>query len=226
MSVLFAREGAAVAVADLDAESAQATVELAEHEGGRVLALQADAADEDAVRRMFEQAGEGLGGLDGVVLNVGVGAGFGLAGTSVEDWDRVLAVNLRAHFLGCKQALGTLGDGGAVVLVGSLAGLEYIPIPAYGASKAALESLTRSAAVEGAPRVRVNLLVPGLIDTSLGRLATKLAPDRAKVHIPLRRQGTAWEVAHAALYLLSHEAAYVTGTSLVVDGGLSQAPRR
>jgi NAD(P)-dependent dehydrogenase (short-subunit alcohol dehydrogenase family) len=226
MSVLFAREGAAVAVADLDGDSARATLELCEREGARALALEADAADEDGVRHMFEQAGEALGGLDGVVLNVGIGAGFGLANTSVEDWDRVLAVNLRSHFLGCKQALATLGDGGAVVLIGSVAGLEYIPIPAYGASKAALESLTRSAAVEGAPRVRVNLLVPGLIDTSLGRLATRLAPGRAKVHIPLGRQGTAWEVAYAALYLLSPEAAYVTGQSLVVDGGLSQAPRR
>jgi NAD(P)-dependent dehydrogenase (short-subunit alcohol dehydrogenase family) len=138
----------------------------------------------------------------------------------------VLAVNLRSHFLGCKQALAALGDGGAIVLIGSVAGIEYIPIPAYGASKAALESLTRSAAIEGAPRVRVNLLVPGLIDTSLGRLATQLNPGRGKVHIPLGRQGTAWEVAHAALYLLTDEAAYVTGQSLVVDGGLSQAPRR
>jgi NAD(P)-dependent dehydrogenase (short-subunit alcohol dehydrogenase family) len=226
MSVLFAREGAAVAVADLDAASAQATVHLCEPEDGRAIPIEADAADENSVRRMIDQAAEGLGGLDGVVLNVGIGAGFGVAGTSVEDWDRVLAVNLRSHFLGCKHSLPVLDDGGAIVLIGSVAGLEYMPIPAYGASKAALESLTRSAAVEAAPRVRVNLLIPGLIDTSLGRLATQLAPDRAKVHIPLGRQGTAWEVAYAALYLLSVEASYVTGQSLVVDGGLSQAPRR
>ena len=161
------------------------------------------------------------------MLNVGVGAGFGVQGTSVEDWDRVLAVNLRSHFLGCKHGLpAARGTAASIVLVGSLAGTQYMPIPAYGASKAALESLTRSAAVEGAPAVRVNLLVPGLIDTSLGRMATQLAPDRGEVRIPLRRQGTAWEVAYAALYLLSGEAAYVTGSSLVVDGGLSQAPRR
>ena len=132
---------------------------------------------------MFAQAGEALGGLDGVVLNVGIAGGFRVEGTSVEDWDRVLAVNLRSHFLGCKHALPALADGGSIVLVGSIAAGEYIPIPAYGASKAALESLTRSAAVEGAPRIRVNLLVPGLIDTSLGRLATQLAPERgARAH--------------------------------------------
>ncbi|HEU0023521.1 MAG TPA: SDR family oxidoreductase [Thermoleophilaceae bacterium] len=225
MSVLFAREGAGVAVADLDSAAAAATVELVDREGTAAVALEADAADEASVVRMIDAARESLGGLDGIVLNVGIGAGFGVQGTSVEDWDHVLAVNLRSHFLGCKHGLPALAHGGAIVLIGSLAGLEYMPIPAYGASKAALESLTRSAAVEGAPRVRVNLVVPGLIDTSLGRLATQLAPDRGKVRIPLGREGTAWEVAFAALYLLSSEAAYVTGQSLVVDGGLSQAPR-
>jgi NAD(P)-dependent dehydrogenase (short-subunit alcohol dehydrogenase family) len=226
MAILFAREGAAVAVADLDKGSAGETAELAGREGGQAIALEADAADDESVQRMIREAGEGLGGLDGVVLNVGIGAGFGLQGTSVQDWDRVLAVNLRGHFLGCKHALPALSDGGSIVLIGSVAALEYIPIPAYGASKAALESLTRSAAVEGAPRVRVNLVVPGLIDTSLGRLATQLAPARANVHIPLGRQGTAWEVAYASLFLLSDESEYVTGQSLVVDGGLTQAPRR
>jgi NAD(P)-dependent dehydrogenase (short-subunit alcohol dehydrogenase family) len=225
MAILFAREGAAVAVADLNSASAGETAELAGRDGATAVALEADAADEESVKSMLAAASDALGGLDGMMLNVGIGAGLGLQGTSVEDWDRVLAVNLRAHFLGCKHALPVLEDGGAIVLMGSVAALEYIPIPSYGASKAALESLTRSAAVEGAPRVRVNLLVPGLIDTSLGRLATRINPARGEVRIPLGREGTAWEVAYAALYLLSDEARYVTGTSLVVDGGLSQAPR-
>ena len=226
MALLFAREGAAVAVADVEAAAAAETVELAMRKGGTAVAIEADASDEPSVRRMVEEATAALGGLDGAVLNVGIGAGMGVEGTSVEDWDRVLAVNLRSHFLGCKHLLPVLADGGSIALIGSLAALEYMPIPAYGASKAALESLTRSAAVEGAPRVRVNMVVPGLIDTSLGRLATQLAPDRGAVRIPLGREGTAWEVAYAALYLLSAEAAYVTAQTLVVDGGLSQAPRR
>jgi NAD(P)-dependent dehydrogenase (short-subunit alcohol dehydrogenase family) len=98
-----------------------------------------------------------------------------------------------------------------------------MPLPAYSASKAALEALNRHAAIEAAPDVRVNLLVPGLIDTSLGRLATQLYPNRARVSIPLGRQGTAWEVANAVLFLLSDEASYITGASLVIDGGLNYA---
>jgi NAD(P)-dependent dehydrogenase (short-subunit alcohol dehydrogenase family) len=195
-------------------------------EGARVTTVVADASDEDAMRETFAHAASTLGGLDGLVMNVGVGAGRGLAGTSVEEWDRVMAVNLRSHFLGCKLALEAFADGGAVVLIGSLAGREAMPIPAYSASKAALEALARNAAVEGAPRVRVNLLAPGLIDTALGRMATKLNPRRGEVRIPAGRQGSAWEVASCALFLISDEASYVTGQVLLADGGLSVATRR
>jgi NAD(P)-dependent dehydrogenase (short-subunit alcohol dehydrogenase family) len=137
----------------------------------------------------------------------------------------VMAVNVRSHFLGCKHALAAMDEGGSVVLVGSVASREVMPLPAYGASKAALESLCRQAAVEGSPKVRVNLLLPGLIDTSLGRLASQISPLRDQVKIPARRQGTAWEVAYGALFLLSDESAYVTGQNLLVDGGLTSAPR-
>lgn len=225
MSILFAREGAAVAVADLDQAGAEATAELVRAEGAEAISIQADAAEESEVVRTIDEAKDGLGGLDGVVLNVGVGGGFGLQGTTVEDWDRVMAINARAHFLGLKHALPAMSDGGAVVLTGSLASRETMPIPAYSASKAALEALVRNGAIEGAPNVRVNLLIPGLIDTPLGRIATQLAPQRGKVRIPLERQGTPWEVAYAALFLVSDESSYMTGQSLVVDGGLGVAFR-
>ena len=225
MSVLFAREGAAVAVSDVDESSAQATAELVRAEGSETVSICADASTESDVARTIEEARSALGGLDGIVLNVGVGAGFGLQGTSVEDWDRVMAVNARAHFLGLKHGLPALTDGGSIVLTGSLASRETMPSPAYAASKAALEALVRNGAIEGAPAVRVNLLIPGLIDTPLGRMATKLAPQRAEVRIPLDRQGTPWEVAYAALFLMSDESSYMTGQSLVIDGGLGVAFR-
>jgi NAD(P)-dependent dehydrogenase (short-subunit alcohol dehydrogenase family) len=225
MSMLFAREGATVAVADLDETKAEATAELVRGEGAEAVAIAADASDEDDVTRMIDEARSSLGGLDGIVLNVGVAGGIGLQGTTVEDWDRVMAVNARGHFLGLKHGLPALADGGSIVLTGSLASRETMPSPAYAASKGALESLVRNGAIEGAPSVRVNLLIPGLIDTPLGRLATQLAPQRAEVHIPLDRQGTAWEVAYAALFLMSDESSYMTGQSLVVDGGLGVAFR-
>ena len=225
MSVLFAREGASVAVADLNETSAEATAELVRSEGADVEVIVADAADEDAAAAMFEAASTGLGGLDGLVMNLGIGAGLGIGGTSAEDWDRVMAVNVRSHFLGCKHGLESMDDGGSIVLVGSVASREVMPFPAYAASKSALEALCRQSAVEGAPRIRTNLLIPGLIDTSLGRLASQLSPLRDQVRIPAGRQGTAWEVAYGALFLLSGESSYVTGQSLVVDGGLTVGPR-
>jgi NAD(P)-dependent dehydrogenase (short-subunit alcohol dehydrogenase family) len=226
MSVLFGREGASVAVADLNQETAKVTAELVEAEGAAAEVIVADAADEGQAARMFDAATEALSGLDGLVMNLGIGAGLGIAGTSTEDWDRVMAVNLRSHFLGCKLGLAAMREeGGAIILAGSIASREVMPFPAYAASKAALEALCRQSAVEGAPTVRTNLLLPGLIDTSLGRLASQISPLRDQVRIPARRQGTAWEVAYGALYLLSGESSYVTGQSLVVDGGLTVGPR-
>src|SRR5436305_7912997 len=197
-SVLCAREGARVAVADIDEASAEATADLVRGEGGEATTIAADAADEDGVATMFTSATQALGGLDGLVLNVGIAGGWQLKGTTVEDWDRVMAVNLRSQFLGCKHALEAMTDGGSVVLVGPIAAREVLPFPAYAASKAALDSLCRQAAVEGAPAVRANLLMPGLIDTSLGRLASQLRPLREQARIPACRLGTAWEYAYAA----------------------------
>jgi NAD(P)-dependent dehydrogenase (short-subunit alcohol dehydrogenase family) len=114
--------------------------------------------------------------------------------------------------------------GAAIVFTSSTAAVlpSTTDIPAYAASKAALAGLNVYVAKEAAPKgVRINMVTPGLIDTSLGRLATRIRPDRAQTPIPLSRQGTAWEVAYATVFLLSHEASYITGQSIVVDGGLS-----
>jgi NAD(P)-dependent dehydrogenase (short-subunit alcohol dehydrogenase family) len=223
IACLCAREGAAVASADRDADAARETLRRVEEEGGRGALVVADVAEAAGCEAAVDQALRALGGLDGVVLNVGIAEGMGLAGTDAGAWDRTFAVNLRAHFLVARAALPRLEPGAAIVFVSSVAGLRPgSRIPAYDASKAGLEGLCRHVALEGARRgVRANLVVPGLIDTPLGRLATAGRPSRARTPVPLGRQGTAWEVAYATVFLLSHEAGYVSGQSLVVDGGLT-----
>ncbi|HEY7641970.1 MAG TPA: SDR family oxidoreductase [Steroidobacteraceae bacterium] len=223
IAILCAREGAAVACADRDEAGARQTLEQIESERGRGVVLVADVTDEAACAGVVTQAEQALGGLDGVVVNVGIGFGRGLEGTQAQMWDQTFAVSLRSHFLLARAALPRLQTGAAIVFVSSIASLKPgTGIPAYDSAKAGLAGLCRHVAFEGARRgVRANLVVPGLIDTPLGRLASRGRPSRATTPVPLGRQGTAWEVAYATVFLLGAESSYVTGQQLVVDGGLS-----
>lgn len=223
MSLLFAREGAHVAIADMDTESANATLNQLTAEGGKAVAITADISKPDQVEKMVGDAHTALGGLDGIVLNVGIGAGMRLDGSTPDLWDQVLAVNLRGPMLACRAALPVMADGGAILFISSVASMKPgSRMPSYDASKAALGGLMRHVALEAEPKaVRANIVAPGLIDTPLGRLSSQGRPSRARTNIPGGRQGTGWEVAYAALFLMSGEASYVNGQILAVDAGLT-----
>ena len=224
MSLLFAREGAFVAVADRVRASAEETVAQIGQAGGRAFAIEADITSPADVARMFAEAHAGLAGLDGLVLNVGVGVGgLDLAGATPESWDQTLAVNLRGPLLCCRAGLPQLESGASIVLISSIAGLRSgSRIVAYDASKAALGGLMRHVAREASGRgIRVNMICPGLVDTPLGRTATAGRPDRTSAGLPFGRQATAWEIAYAALFFISDESVYVTAQTLAVDCGLT-----
>ena len=149
IAVLAAREGAEVGCVDRDRTAAEDTAAWIEREGGRSRVLVVDVTTEASCRALIAEAGT----IDGLVLNVGIGRGGGLAGTSGTDWDETLAVNLRSHFLIVREALPRLAEGSAIVFIGSVAGLQPgSRLPAYDASKAGLIGLCRHVALEGARR--------------------------------------------------------------------------
>ena len=228
-AVLLAREGAAVVATDLDEAGVGAVVAAIAAEGGRAAGVRCDVSVEADCRRLVEAVVTGFGGLDIVVNCAGIIRRTSVVDTTEEEWDRVMAVNVKAVFLLGKHAIPEMvrGGGGAVVNIGSGWGLKGGPRAAsYCASKGAVVNLTRAMAIDHGPQgIRVNCVCPGDTDTPLLRSeAGQLGEDMtaflaSSAQRPIRRIGTPEDTARAVLYLASDAASWVTGTTLVVDGG-------
>jgi NAD(P)-dependent dehydrogenase (short-subunit alcohol dehydrogenase family) len=221
IAILAAREGASVACADKARGAAETTAALARAEGGQAEVIVADVSDPAACAAVVTQSAAALGGLDGLVLNVGFALGRGITGTTAQEWDATFAVNTRAHFLVSAAALPVLAPQSSIVYISSAASLRAATgAPSYDSSKAALLGICRQVAREGqSRRIRANLVLPSLVDTPLGRDASRRNPARTARRIPFGRQATAWEVAYATIWLLSAEASYINAHPLILDGG-------
>jgi NAD(P)-dependent dehydrogenase (short-subunit alcohol dehydrogenase family) len=220
MSVLFAREGAHVACIDVDKEAGDNTVAQITSEGGKAFAEVVDVADVAAIAPAVERCAKQLGWLDGLALNVGISSGLSLPNMTAEAWDRDFSVNVRSHMLFAQKALQVMSPGGAIILTSSMASQRANGRnPAYESSKAAQIALGRAIARVGEEKgIRCNVIAPGFMDTPMGRDASRRRSDRA-VTVPFGRQGTGWEVAYAALFLISNESSYVNAQTLFVDAG-------
>ena len=231
-AITFAREGAALVLVDRDGSSLEATAELARAEGAEVTTVVADVAADDGADRVVGAALDAHGRIDVLHNNVGIGAGDAPPHRLSDDaYDRIMDVNLRAMWRTCRAAVPALraSGNGAIVNISSLAAIAAAGnLPAYKLSKAGVNALTQNLALTNAKHgVRANAIMPGFIDTPMGVDAPARALDldrsayadgRASI-VPLGRQGTAWDVANAALFLASDEAAFITGVVLAVDGG-------
>jgi NAD(P)-dependent dehydrogenase (short-subunit alcohol dehydrogenase family) len=226
ISILFAQEGAQVATASRTRESIDETARLV---GGDTLALQADVADEQSVQSMVDQTLARFGRIDILINNAGVGTTKSILEVEPEEWDRVFAVNVRGVYLSTRAVLpGMLArSDGVIINIASVLGLVGVPKrAAYCASKGAVITLTKQVATEYAEAgVRCNCICPGTVDSPwVGRLLDAnddpaTARRALEQRHPLGRLATTDEVAHAALYLASADAAFMTGSALVMDGG-------
>lgn len=231
-AVLFAAEGAAVVVADVAGDRATEVAAEIEATGGAAVPVVVDVADTASLDAMVATTVDTYGGLHVLVNNAGIfpDDDGGLLDTPPDTWHRVMDVNLKGVWLGCRAALPAMlaSGGGAIVNIASFVALVGAATAqmAYTASKGGVLALTRELAVEYARRgIRANSICPGPIETPLlaELLADPARRQRRLVHIPLGRFGRPEEIAKAALFLASDDASFVTGSALVVDGGITAA---
>ena len=238
-SKLFCSEGAKVVVADLQEEKGRKVVEAITQSGGQATYVQADVSSGEDVQGMVREAVDRWGGLDIIFNNAGIGFSEGRVGESAEDdWDRVIAVDLKGVYLGMRHAIPHLlaRGGGSIISTASIAGLLGFPnLGAYSAAKGGVIQLTKVVAVEYAAQgIRANCICPGGIATPLvldnPRMATGVTPEQMleglKMAQPIPRAGMPLDIANAALWLASDESSFVTGQAIVVDGGYVVDARR
>ena len=234
-SVTYARLGAKVCVVDVDRTSAEETTAIILSEGGTASTLIGDVSIESDVKRLFNEARERFGPIDVLHHNVGIGKVGGPLETSAADFDRIHNVNVRSLLLASQEVLPEMvaRGKGNIIAISSVAAMRYLGYPhlAYSVSKAANTQFIRMIAQQYADKgIRANTVVPGLIDTP--RIANTVAKmfsadnlDEARAardrQVPMGHMGTAWDIAHACAFLVSDAATYITGTELVVDGGIT-----
>ena len=218
----LAADGAAVALTySSGKDKADEVVHSIESAGGRAAAIQADNNDADAVRNAVNKTANSFDGLDVLVNNAGIAIFKPLDELTIEDFDRIVAINVRAVFVAAQEASRHMKEGGRIITIGSI-NADRMPVPGgsiYGMSKAALAGLTRGLARDLGPRgITVNVVQPGPVDTDMNP-ATGPFADTLTPYLAIKRYGESDEVAAMVSYLASAESAYVTGTALTIDGG-------
>jgi NAD(P)-dependent dehydrogenase (short-subunit alcohol dehydrogenase family) len=231
-AMLLGREGANVFVVDRQASAAQVTVDAIVAEGGEALAYEADVTDEAACEAMVNAATEGFGSVSGLVNNVGVGSRGSVVDSSLSDWERVMRINVTSMVLTSKFAIPVIeaSGGGAIVNISSISALRPRNLTAYSTSKGAVIALTKAMAVDHARQgVRVNCVAPGPVYTPMvyaAGMSDDAREQRAKASL-LQTEGTGWDVGNAVTFLMSDRARWITGQTLIVDGGVTlKGPNR
>ena len=233
----FARQGAQVFCVDRNGAAAEETVRIITSEGGKASAFTADASRAADVEAMVAACLKTYGRIDVLDNNVGIAEMGGVVEVTEAEWDRVFAVNLKSAFLSMKHAIPVMQrqGGGSIINISSIASIRHVGISyvTYAASKAAMNQMTRTTAVQYASdHIRVNAILPGLMKTPMVEHSAGLAASYANgdveamwrardAQVPMGHMGDAWDVANAALFLASDESKYVTGIELVVDGGFT-----
>jgi NAD(P)-dependent dehydrogenase (short-subunit alcohol dehydrogenase family) len=228
-ALLFAREGAAVAVVDLDEVGGQAVVREIANNGGQAIFVRCDVSQAADCQHAVQQTVDKLGGLDILFNNAGIIRRATVIDTTEEEWDRVMAVNVKSIFLLSKYAIPVMAQAGGGVIINTASGWGLVggrKAVSYCASKGAVVNMTRAMALDhGEQNIRVNCICPGDTDTGMLRNEARQLEEPCERFLaeaaqrPLRRIGRPEEIAQAALYLASDASSFVTGTSLVVDGG-------